>query len=260
MAPLNPWLGIALVLGVDACLIGSIYAVRRFTVLPGEVMRKLIHLSTTAVSLTFPWIFLDAWPPFLLSSVAIALMLLARAPALGGLIDDFGVGDSLRRDAWGEFYYPIAIALLFLATRGEPLYYVVPLFAIGFGDAAAAVFGKAYGKLRYRTAGRETKSVEGSLAFLLVAFAGGWVALGGWSGLTPGEAGILALTAAVYMSMLEAIAWHGMDNLLSPFGGLLVLRALAPADAGGLLVQASIVCAAAVFATGMLFPPCRPSA
>ncbi|MEK7474818.1 MAG: hypothetical protein AAB152_04195 [Candidatus Coatesbacteria bacterium] len=252
---INPWLGIAAVLVVDACLIGSIHTVRRFVVLPGEVMRKLIHLSTTTCALAFPWLFHAGWPPCFLAGFAIGLMAIARLPALQGLVEEFGVGDSLRRDAWGEFYYPIAIALLFIATRGEPLAYAVPLFAIGFGDAAAAIVGKAVGRLRYRTAGRETKSVEGTVAFLLVAFAGGWAILAGGSGLSAGEAGLLALTAGIYMALIEAIAWHGMDNLLAPFGGLLVLRGLANAGPGVLLVQASLATAAALFLAIRLFPP-----
>jgi dolichol kinase len=251
----NPWLGIALLLGVDAALLVSIYLVGRFGSFPGEVNRKLIHLSTTIVSLPFPWVFRDVWPACVLAGVAVALMGLARAPALQGLVKGYNVGESLRRDAWGEFYYPVSIALLFAATRGAPLDYVVLLCAIGFGDAAAAVIGKAYGRLRYRTAGRETKSVEGSLAFLFVAFACGWAALGLQSGLSAGDAGLLALTASVYMALLEAIAWHGMDNLLAPFGGLLVLRALARVSPDALLVQASLATAAAVFLTVRLFPP-----
>jgi dolichol kinase len=256
----NPWLGIALVLGVDACLISTIWLIRRIARLPEEVMRKLIHLSTTAVSLSFPWVFPDCWPPALLAGVAVGLMALARAPALQGLVDGFGVGDSLRRDAWGEFYYPASIALLFAATLGKPLLYVVPLFAIGFGDASAAVIGKACGRLRYRTAGRETKSVEGSLAFVFVSFAGALAALGGWSGLPPAEAAFLAITVCVYMALLEAIAWHGLDNLLSPFGGLLVLMILAGASADALLIHASLVVAAAVFAAGWLFWPRQSAA
>ena len=251
----NPWLGIALLLGVDACLLSSIWLVRRFARLPEEVMRKLIHLSTTTVSLPFPWVFVAVWPAAILAGIAIGLMALARAPALQPLVKGYGIGDSLRRDAWGEFYYPASIALLFAATLGEPVLYVVLLSAIGFGDAAAAVIGKAYGRLRYRTAGRETKSVEGSLAFLFVSFAGAIVALGGWSGLPPAEAAFLAVTACVYMALLEAIAWHGLDNLLAPFGGLLVFRILAGASADALLVQTSMAVAASVFAAGWLFWP-----
>lgn len=251
----NPWVGLSLVLGVDAVLLASIYAVGRFGRLPNEVMRKLIHLSTTTVSLPFAWIFQDLWPPFLLAGIALAVMGLARVPALQGVVDGYNVGQSLRRDTWGEFYYPIAIALLYAATRGAPLDYAVPLFAIGFGDAAAAVIGKAYGRLRYRTAGRDIKSVEGSLAFLFVAFAGGWAILGFRPGLSAGEAGLLALTVGLYMALLEAIAWHGTDNLLSPFGGLLILRLLADAGAGSLLLQASLVTASAILLAAWLFRP-----
>lgn len=254
---ISPWLGIVLVLGVDACLIASIHTVRRFTVLPGEVMRKLIHISTTTVSLSFPWVFADAWPPFLLAGIAIGAMVLARTPALEKLVTQFGVGESLRRDAWGEFYYPAAIAFLFLATRGDPVGYAVPLIAIGFGDAAAAIVGKAVGRMKYRTAGRETKSVEGSLAFLAVAFAGGWAVLGAWSSLDAGTAGLLALCAATHMAMLEAVAWHGFDNILAPFGGLLVLRAVGSAGTGAIIFHASLVTAAAILITAILFPPRR---
>ncbi len=58
---------------------------------------------------------------------------------------------------------------MFVLSDGRTLLYVVPILVLTFADAAAALVGVAFGRLRYSTVGG-SKSLEGSAAFLGVAF------------------------------------------------------------------------------------------
>ena len=52
-----------------------------------EVQRKLVHISTGLFALTYPWLFPDRWPVFLLLGACIVVLILLRLPGLqsGGL-------------------------------------------------------------------------------------------------------------------------------------------------------------------------------
>jgi CDP-diglyceride synthetase len=94
----------------------------------------------------------------------------------------------------------VAAATLF---PGGPA--VAAVLVAGVGDAAAAVVGKRWGRLRYPGG----KSVEGSLVFFLVVLAIGRV-------LLP-DAGIAPLLAlAAVLTLVEAPALTVDDNLYLP--------------------------------------------
>jgi phytol kinase len=256
---LGPWARIGLVLLAAGAWLGCAVLVRRAFAPSGETMRKMIHITVTILALSFPWLFPEAWPPPVLAGITIVLMGLSRVPAFGGVVDAFGMGDARRLNSWGEFYHPFAIGTLFLLARHEPGVYAVPVIAVGFGDAAAAVIGAAWGRIRYPALSGELKSLEGSLAFAAVSFAGGYAALVGWAGLPPPDAALLAAAAGAYMSLLEGMAWHGLDNLLVPFGGLLIIRLLQGTGGPILLAHAVGVLAAAGLAAAILARRAAPA-
>jgi dolichol kinase len=74
---------------------------------------------------------------------------------------------------------------------------------------------------RYCSAG---KSVEGSLAFAVVAFASVIAPLMAWSNVGVSEALITAATLALPLTLLEGAARSGLDNLLIPIAGYGLLR------------------------------------
>jgi phytol kinase len=81
------------------------------------------------------------------------------------------------------------------------------------------------------------KSVEGSLAFFIVAFMSTGAPLLLFTNTGRIEAVLIGLTFGVLVMLLEAIAWRGLDNLFIPFGGFLLLRAFLVLDAPALIAR-----------------------
>lgn len=256
-----PWTGLALLLGGWALLGGVIAAIRAVFHPHPEINRKMIHLTTTAIALSFPWVFRDVWPPVAVCAVAIGVMIAVRHPVLDPLVRAFGLADSRRLDSWGEFYYPAAIAILYVTVRDDRAAYVIPIIAVGAGDTAAAVVGKRWGRLRFRDPSGVTKSLEGTLAFIGATFPAAAAALLRWSPLDGTSALLLAALLAVYLALLEAVAWEGLDNLFVPAGAVLLLREFGTASGHTLRFHLALVAAfAAVAAWRLVLDRRRPGA
>jgi phytol kinase len=153
-----------------------------------------------------------------------------------------GLGDVLgavARDSLGEFYFVVSVAVLFVLTHGEPeplgtILYCVPLLILALADAVAALVGIRYGQVQYHTVdGR--KSAEGSVAFFTVAFFSAHVPLLLATELGRAETLLIALTMGFLVMLIEAIAWHGLDNLCIPLLTFLVLKIFLGLPAAALL-------------------------
>lgn len=219
---MTPWLGIGLVLAVLVTLIIALrWAKRRFSP-HAEVVRKLLHVGIGLTALTFPWLFGQVWPVLVLAAITVPAMALLRRSKqlnchLGGVIDDVK-----RNESWGEVYFPLGVAGLFVLSGGNPLRYTIPILLLALADAAAAVIGVFYGRTRYTTA-EGHKSAEGSLAFFAAALLSACLALF-FGGVEPLLALLIALILALLMMLVEAVAWQGLDNLLIPIAGFLLLN------------------------------------
>jgi phytol kinase len=110
------------------------------------------------------------------------------------------------------------------------------MLTLTLADTVAALIGVAYGQNKYGTTG-EMKSVEGSLAFFIVAFLSTGVPLLLFTDTGRAEAILIGMTFGALVMLLEAIAWRGLDNLFIPFGGFLLLRAYLQLDPTALLAR-----------------------
>jgi phytol kinase len=120
--------------------------------------------------------------------------------------------------------------------------YTLPLLTLTLADAVAALIGVSYGRLKYDgTEGR--KSIEGSLAFFLVAFLAIHIPLLLFTTTGRAESLLIGLTFGVLVMLLEAVAWRGLDNLFIPFGGFLLLRVFLALDAPALLARLAVTSA-----------------
>lgn len=197
-----------------------------------ELSRKLLHVAMGLILCPLPWLFDRPAPVILLCAVYLGLLvarrfLVALDNHVGGVID--GVG----RRSVGEFLFPISVAVVFALARGDHVAYLAPILVLTLADAAAAVVGRRYGMCRYATPGG-CKSLEGSLAFAVVAFASMHLTL-----LLAGNTGrmesvLLALVVALVLTVVEALVTGGWDNLLVPVGAWGMLRLLAGLGAGSL--------------------------
>jgi phytol kinase len=239
--PLNPWLGMALELSTLILLMVAIHVYQHARNLAPETSRKLFHLGGGLTTLALPWMFGDIWPVALLTAITIpTLLALKHVRRLRN-----GLGDVLygvTRPSLGEVYFPLSACLLFVLAHDHPLLYIVPLLLLTLADPAAAIVGSRYGSLQYVTRDGH-KSLEGSLAFFTVAFFGtsGALVLAGTTTdvAVPG----VALTLALLLTLVEAISWRGLDNLLIPLTGFIFLRSLLASDLTALLVSVLLIAA-----------------
>jgi phytol kinase len=154
----------------------------------------------------------------------------------------------------GEIYFPLAVGLVFLLSAGDPITFCIPMLILALADSGAALIGKRYGTLRY-AAGDGEKSVEGSAAFLIVAFLSTQVPLLLFTNTGRSESMVIALTLALLVMLLEAIAWRGLDNLFIPLGAFLLLKTFLKLDATTLAAHLGI--AVVLVILSVLFRPRR---
>jgi phytol kinase len=248
----NPWLGIGLVLGILAALFGVLRAFQRLVAPNPEVVRKLMHVGMGLATLSFPWLFADVWPVVLLGGVSIGALAAVRLvrrlkSGLGSVLG------GVARESFGEFYFVVSVGCLFCLARGQPfgpILYCIPLLILTLADACAALVGVRYGQRHYATLdGR--KSAEGSIAFFLVACSSVHVPLLLGTEVGRAETLLIALALGLFVMMCEAVAWHGLDNVLVPLASYLLLRSYLgppPMDAQQLGIRVCILCGLMILA------------
>lgn len=216
----NTWAAIAACLGGFLLLFGIVQACAALGLVAPEGTRKMLHAGSGALTLAFPFLFRDAWPVLLLT--AASAILIASIKFLPPLRARFGQAvNGVERTTLGELYFPVAVALLFLLTRGEhPLLFVIPILVLTLADATGALIGVRYGLTRYEGGG---KSLEGSVAFAVVAFLCVHVPLLLWTEVGRPESLLIAATLALLVMLLEGSAWRGLDNIFIPLGGYFLL-------------------------------------
>ena len=109
----GPWLGIVLVL---AALLGLQLGVRLWRCghpERAELARKLMHVSLGLLTLTFPRLFDQAWPVFVVCGAIALWLILVRRLAL--VKSHFGGAIEVERVSWGEVYFPIGVAVMVMA-------------------------------------------------------------------------------------------------------------------------------------------------
>jgi phytol kinase len=221
----RPWLAIGVFLAAFLTLVSGLILLHRLRSPHPEITRKLLHTGSGLLTMSFPFLFHELWPVLLLTGGSAllvgALKLLPAARRHSGRMVD-GVG----RTTLGEIYFPIAVAVVFwLALGHSPLLFCVPILVLTLADATGALIGVRYGTVHYAGA---AKSLEGSVAFVVVAFFCIHVPLLLWGEVGRLESLLISLTMALIVMLLEGSAWRGLDNLFIPIGGFFLLRAYLP--------------------------------
>lgn len=230
--PVEPWLGMLLVTIACGLLLGGVTLWKRRRQPPAELTRKAVHVGMGTIALSLPWLFTSRWPVLVLcggmGAAFVALKRFARRSDLGSAMHD------VNRQSLGDLYFAMSVAALWVLARGDRLLFVVPVLVLTLGDAVAALVGRHYGKLRFD--GRPSgKSVEGSVALFVVAFLSVQVPLAMAARIGPLEGVLLAASMAAVVTLLEAVAWRGLDNVFVPLGAFLLLETWLVLDAGALL-------------------------
>lgn len=195
-----------------------------------EHTRKLVHLGGSAIG-----IFL----PLLVESVAVAfaltagLSLLFFATSRGRVLRSVG---GIARSSRGSEYYPLAVFLVFVLAAGDYWRYLASLLTLGVADAFAALVGAEYGRVRYRVE-EDSKSLEGSLVFLVVAFLAIHIPMLLLTNLDRPTVVLSALLVALVVTGFEAISLRGADNLFVPVAACVILEKITTKPLGEIIFQ-----------------------
>ena len=181
-----------------------------------ELVRKLLHIGLGVFALSFPWLFTSVWQAVVLCTASVGFLWAIRRVAW--LRRRFGavLGD-VQRCSHGELYFALGVTALFCLARHSLLLYAIPLLILTCADAAAALVGKHCGRHLFASFGSK-KSVEGSLVFFAVTVLTTLILLVVIAALSVSHALLIALTLALGMTLLEACAGRGLDNVLLPIG------------------------------------------
>jgi len=244
----NPGIAVAALLALTAGLMIAIRIFqRRFSPHP-EWSRKLMHVGTGLLALSLPWLFQSPWPVLVVCATGATGMVVIKHAAR--LTETVGcVVSDVARQSGGDITFPLGIAVVFLLSQGDRLLYSVPVLVLTFADAAAALVGTFYGLLRFETPGGK-KSVEGSLAFFVVAFLSILIPLFLCSDTGQERAVLIGILLGFLLTIVEALAgWRGLDNLVIPVAGFIFLRAMIEAPLMELVVQGMVILS---LATGLV--------
>ena len=239
------WLAVTGVLAALLALFAVLSAWQRCGDPHPEWVRKVAHIGMGLVALSFPWLFAQPLPVWVLCAGSMSVLAAMRwwrplRPSLGGVMG------RVERAGGGEFYFAFSVALVFwlshkFASPGRVnLCFAVPMLILTLADAVGALVGVRYGQSRY-VAGAGYKSVEGSLAFFLVAFFSAHVPLLLWTSTGRAESLLIGLLLGLLVMLLEAVCGHGTDNLFVPLGSFVALRIYLHLDLPSLATRLAIL-------------------
>ena len=217
----DPWVGVGLVFATFAALLAVFSIIS--PMLQPEVLRKGLHISMGLTTLSFPWLFQTAWPVALVAGASALAFLTFRtrfvlfrrlARAMQGI----------KRVSVGEYCFVTATCIVFALAADDPVLYCIPMLLLTLADSAAALVGTTWGRHRFMTLG-DYKSLEGSAAFFVVAFACIAVPLAWFTPASNPESIAVAALIAIAVTVLEAAVGGGFDNLLVPLGAFAAIKA-----------------------------------
>jgi phytol kinase len=192
-----------------------------------EWSRKAVHLSMGTICLFFPFLFEEAWTVDLLAGLAIlSLWILKRS-----LSPLSSVLQSVGRLSFGEFLFPLSVAIVFRLSNEMPYAYFTSIGILSYADAAGALIGKRFGRHFYRTPGGH-KSIEGSLTVFIVSFVISWMSL---YHLDSSKRVAISFIVACGATLIEGILTIGLDNLLLPLSIFALLSFLVKLTAAELV-------------------------
>jgi phytol kinase len=220
MSALHPAAGTVLFLACIAVLIAALHTLQRVERIDAEVTRKLLHIGGGLLSLGLPFLFSSAWHVLLLSGITAAgFLLLKNARSVRVL-------SGVARASNGEIWFPLGVTAVFALSRGVRLPYIVCVLVMTFADAGAALAGKVFGTTRLSTG----KTLEGSAAFFVLAYAGTLSPLLLSRAVAVSHAFAVAYLLAAAVTLVEAYSPYGLDNLLIPVSSFALLKGMLPCN------------------------------
>ncbi len=210
----------------------SILATLRLTVkIHDEVFRKMLHL----VALGFVLVWVTAFAHWWWALAACLLLMIPIYPALklAQRWSKFSYFFSERKE--GEIISSFLLVFSMFAVAitvcwgllGDKWLTCASIYAWGFGDAAAALIGKRFGrhKVHFKPVCGK-KSWEGTAAMFLTSFVSVLLILLARGGLGIAGCLVTSLATASVSAFIELISRDGRDTITCPLGAMVTLITL----------------------------------
>ncbi len=201
---------------------------RKLLRMPRELFRKTLHL---VLLFSLP-VFLYAFPTWLLSALAAISFAAAIYPilAFGERFDGYSELLTQRKD--GEIKRSLMLVFLMFAViigicwgwLGDRMLAVACIYAWGFGDGAAALVGKRFGRHYLQSRMIEgRKSLEGTLAMFFVSFFSVFIIMMFRGGLNWQHCFVIALAAGAVSALVELFTLGGFDTVTCPMAAASII-------------------------------------
>ena len=201
---------------VIGILIAFAWAMKKFFYfLPNSVPRKFLHVTAiTIAALSYIFIKNETY------IIALGLLILFGNYAMVKmkLFEEKDPG----KTNYGIFLVPISYLFLLFAFRSQREIAMMGMLVMAYADGFAALIGENFPYKPYKL-GKSSKSIGGSLTFFLVSFAVFYFAFAFVPldnaevySFTDSEILVYAVYFALFLTLVEALSFKGMDNFLIP--------------------------------------------
>ncbi len=186
-----------------------------------DISRKIVHIAAGSWLIFWPLYDQSEWSKYLNITPSLIWTILLLVKGFTASQDDKAVKTMTRTGDRNELLKGPLYFTLIMNIMGTVYFYSpVALTSMGFlgwGDGLAPVFGKNFGKHKYKIL--VEKSVEGSIAFFVFGFLASLL----FNFIFFQQIDIqLIFICAVLTTIIEAVSPKDLDNILIPFGCLLV--------------------------------------
>lgn len=208
--------------------------IRRMTRIPNEIFRKLLHCILLGSLLIYVFGFEIWWH----AAASCVLLEAAVYPILRYFERFKGYSELVTERKSGELKNSLIVVFTMFAAvisvcwgwLGDKMLVLACIYAWGFGDAAAALIGKRFGKHRFPNS---KKSWEGTLSMFTVSFVSVAVILTCRGGMRWYGCGLTALIAAAVSAAVELYTPGGYDTITCPVAAMTVMLPLLHLFGGG---------------------------
>ena len=187
--------------------------------LPTEFVRKFGHVGTGMIALSAPLLFDTHQPALVVVIVFTGTLLVCRRR---GWLTSL---HSPPQRGSGDILFLWAAYLVFFLTEGSPSLFLTPILVLTLADPAAALVGGRFGRTQWPGPG-SGRTVEGSAAFLIVAFTCTILAITTLTEISLAQGIAFSILVGITTAAVEAVAMRGWDNITVPLATLAALEFL----------------------------------
>ena len=201
---------------------------RKLITIPDELFREILHFILLGAYIPLVFAFDKWWMATIFSTALIvilfpALFFAEKIPMFSSFVNERKKGEfkSSMVFAVGMMAFSTAVCW---GLFGDKYLVLASIYAWGIGDALAALIGKRFGKhkIKWKLADGK-KSVEGSLAMFLCAFASVFFVLLFRGGMGIVLCAVIAVLAAFVCTITEMCTKNGLDTVVCPVSAMVVI-------------------------------------